>query len=243
MKLIIEADDFGLSKSISDGIIDGIKHGFITSTNIMANMPCAKYAVEQALKNNIKKLGIHINFTVGKPIIENPLLTDENGVFLYNKKQIENNKLTYKSVYNEIIAQLDMVEKYSRGGIVINHITCHHHLGDNNIIKQVVYDVAKQFSLPIRREDYTEKFDIKKPDLFFCDFSIKNVNLDFLKEFINKYRDTDLVIELLTHAGYIDDYTKTITSYLKRDEELSILRRAKEEGLFDGIELIDYDSF
>ncbi len=242
MKLIIEADDFGLSESVSDGIVDGIKHGFITSTNIMANMPCAKYAVDQALKNNIKKLGIHINLTVGKPITENPLLTDENGVFLYNKKQIENNKLTYKSVYDEIVAQLDMVDKYSGGGIVINHITCHH-LGDNNIIKQVVYDVAKQFFLPIRREDYSEKFDIKKPDLFFCDFSIKNVNLDFLKEFINKYRDTDLVIELLTHAGYIDDYTKTITSYLKRDEELSILRRAKEEGLFDGIELIDYDNF
>ena len=116
MKLIIEADDFGLSESVSDGIVDGIKHGFITSTNIMANMPCAKYAVDQALKNNIKKLGIHINLTVGKPITENPLLTDENGVFLYNKKQIENNKLTYKSVYDEIVAQLDMVDKYSGGG-------------------------------------------------------------------------------------------------------------------------------
>jgi len=37
MKLIINADDFGLSKSISDGIIEGIKFGYITSTSVMAN--------------------------------------------------------------------------------------------------------------------------------------------------------------------------------------------------------------
>lgn len=41
MRLIINADDFGLSKSISDGIIEGIQGGYITSTSIMANM---KYA-------------------------------------------------------------------------------------------------------------------------------------------------------------------------------------------------------
>lgn len=32
MRLIINADDFGLSKSITDGIVDGIKGGYITST-------------------------------------------------------------------------------------------------------------------------------------------------------------------------------------------------------------------
>ncbi len=53
MRLIIEADDFGLSKSITDGIIDGINGGYITSTNIMTNMPFAKYAVEKAVENNI----------------------------------------------------------------------------------------------------------------------------------------------------------------------------------------------
>ena len=43
MRLIINADDFGLSKSITDGIIDGILDGYITSTTIMANMDYAEY--------------------------------------------------------------------------------------------------------------------------------------------------------------------------------------------------------
>ena len=100
MRLIIEADDFGLSESITNGIIDGINGGYITSTNIMANMPFAKYAVEKAIENKIKSVGLHFNLTVGEPLTKNPLLTDENGVFLYNRKQIENTNLTYESVYN-----------------------------------------------------------------------------------------------------------------------------------------------
>ncbi len=124
MRLIIEADDFGLSKSITDGIIEGIKGGYITSTNIMANMPYAKYAVEKAIENNLKSVGLHINLTVGKPAIENAALTDENGNFLYNRKQIENPNLTYESVYNEIMAQIKQVEKYSKltGGVDSNLI-------------------------------------------------------------------------------------------------------------------------
>lgn len=242
MKLIIEADDLGLSKSITDGIVDGINGGYITSTNIMANMPFAKYAVEKAVGNNIKSVGLHFNLTVGKPLTKNPLLTDENGVFLYNRKQIENPNLTYESVYKEMMAQIKQIEKFGKGKLKLNHITCHHHLGDNAIIRQVVYDITKLLNLPIRREDYSADFDINKPDLFYKDFSMKNVNIDCLRNFIEEYSNTDLTIELLSHPGYIDDYTKTITSYLDRDKELSTLKQAKEEGLFDKIQLIDYSA-
>lgn len=242
MKLIIEADDLGLSKSITDGIVDGINGGYITSTNIMANMPFAKYAVEKAVGNNIKSVGLHFNLTAGEPLTKNSLLTDENGVFLYNRKQIENPNLTYESVYKEMMAQIKQIEKFGKGKLKLNHITCHHHLGDNAIIRQVVYDITKLLNLPIRREDYSADFDINKPDLFYKDFSMKNVNIDCLRNFIEEYSNTDLTIELLSHPGYIDDYTKTITSYLDRDKELSTLKQAKEEGLFDKIQLIDYSA-
>ena len=92
MKLIINADDFGLSKSISDGVIEGIKGEYITSTSIMANMEYAEYAIKEAVKHNITCIGLHINLTVGKPILYNANLIDERGEFLYNRKQIENSK-------------------------------------------------------------------------------------------------------------------------------------------------------
>lgn len=93
MKLIINSDDFGLSKSITDGIVDGIKEGVLTSTSIMANMDYAKYAVEQALANGITCVGLHTNFTVGKPIIPNPHLTDEGGDFCITENKLTTTKI------------------------------------------------------------------------------------------------------------------------------------------------------
>lgn len=237
MKLIINADDFGLSKSISDGIIDGIIGGYITSTSIMANMEYTEYAIKEAIRNNIDCIGLHINLTVGKPIIENNNLTDENGSFLYNRKQIENTKLTYEDAYNEIIAQIKVIENYSNELIKIDHLDMHHHLCDNENIKKAVIDIAKEYNIPIRNEF---DCDIIKPDILYKDFTIKDVSIKNLEEMITKYQDKDITIELMTHPGYIDDYTKKITSYIGRDNELKILKEAKEKGLFDKIELINF---
>ena len=237
MKLIINADDFGLSKSISDGIVDGIKNGYITSTSIMANMEYAEYAIKEAIKNNIDCIGLHINLTVGMPVIENNNLIDENGLFLYNRKQIENSKLTYKDAYNEIIAQINRVEEYSNGLIKIDHLDMHHHLSDNENIKRATIDVANKYNIPIRN---MFDCDISKPDVLYDKFTIKSVSITSLEKMISEYKAKDIVVELMTHPGYIDDYTRILTSYIERDKELQVLKEAKENGIFDKIELINF---
>lgn len=239
MKLIINSDDFGLSKSISDGILDGIAGGVLTSTSVMANMPFAKYAIEKAVEKGIECVGLHTNLTVGKPVIENPNLTDENGVFLYNRKQIdENPKLTYGDVYKEIVAQIQKVKEYSHGKLKLDHIDVHHHLEDNVLMRDAVYNIAKEMHLPVRKQGYA--FDLKAPDVCYKDFTIENVNIEAIENMVKECKDTDLIVEIVTHSGYIDDYTKTVTSYLGRDKELEVLTEAKKRGLFDGIELISF---
>lgn len=237
MKLIINADDFGLSKSITDGIIEGILNGYITSTTIMANMDYAEYAIKEAIDKNIHCIGLHVNLTVGKPIVQNSHLTDEFGIFLYNQKQIDNPKLTYDDVYKEIKAQIAKIDEYSSGKIEIDHLDFHHHLLDNKNIKQAAIDIAKELNIPVRNENI---IDYKCPDILYRDFTIKNVNINCLKDMILKYSDKDIVVELMTHPGYIDEYTRKITSYIGREEELNILKSAKMMGLFDDIELINY---
>ena len=237
MKLIINADDFGLSKSISDGIIEGIKDGCITSTSVMANMDSAEYAIKEAINNNIDCIGLHINFTIGKPIINNKNLVDDNGVFLYNRIQIENHKLTYEDAYNEIIAQINKVVEYSNGLIKIDHLDIHHHLSDNENIKNAVIDIANEYNIPIRNEF---ECDALKPDILYTEFTIKNVSIEVLEKLVIKYKDDDITIELMTHPGYVDDYTKDITSYIERKKELLVLKEAKEKGIFDKLELINF---
>ncbi len=238
MKLIINADDYGLSKSISDGIILGIREGYITSTSIMANMTWAEYAIQKALEYNIDCIGLHINLTVGKPILKNDNLINNNGYFYYNKEQIENPKLTYQDAYNEIMAQVNAISNYSDGKLKIDHLDTHHHLMDNPNIKQAIVDISQKLNLPIRKYDNVQ--NIKCPDFLYKDFTINNVSIDSIKQMIEKYKNDNVVVELMTHPGLIDEYTKTVTSYLNREKELLVLKESKELGLFEEIDLVSF---
>lgn len=237
MRLIINADDFGLSKSICDGIIYGIKKGIITSTTIMANMDYAEYGIKKAIENNIKCIGLHVNLTVGKPIIKNDKLTDEKGCFLYNRKQIENPNLTFEDAYDEIHAQVKMVDKYSNNKIKIDHIDMHHHLCDNKNIMKAIIKISQELNIPVRNHNIPE---VKSTDLLNKDFTINNVNIEYFMDFIKKYENTEYTIELMTHCGFIDEETKMITSYLDRELELRILEKAKDMGTLKNIQLISY---
>lgn len=238
MKLIINADDYGLSKSISNGIILGIREGYITSTSIMANMTWAEYAIQKALEYNIDCIGLHINLTVGKPILKNDNLINNNGYFYYNKEQIENPKLTYQDAYNEIMAQVNAISNYSDGKLKIDHLDTHHHLMDNPNIKQAIVDIAQKLNLPIRKYDNVQ--NIKCPDFLYRNFTINNVSIDSIKQLIEKYKNGNVVVELMTHPGLIDEYTKTVTSYLNREKELLVLKESKELGLFEEIDLVSF---
>lgn len=207
----------------------------------MANMPYAKYALEEAVKNNINCIGLHVNLTVGKPILKNENLTDENGVFYYNKSQINNEKLTYQDAYNEIMAQFEFVTRESGGQIKVDHIDTHHHLRENSEIRRAINDICKKFDLPIRKDKNDS--DLKSPDYLFHNFTIENVNIETLKSFVEAYKSTDKIFEIVTHPGYVDDYTKTVTSYLDRDKELAVLKEAFALGVYEGVQLISYREF
>lgn len=243
MKLIINADDFGLSKSITDGIIEGIKEKYITSTTIMVNMNYAEYAIKKALENNINCIGLHINLTVGKPIIKNKNIIDSEGIFLYNKFQIENEKLTYQDAYNEIMAQIEKVKELSNGMINVDHLDSHHGLCKNVNIRQAIIDIANKLNIPIRKEQSINGNEVKCPNVYYNSFSIKNISIDKLKEMVDEYKNQDIIVELLSHPGYVDEYTKTITSCLTREEELNVLKKAKVDGVFNNVELINFSNF
>ena len=238
MRLIINADDFGLTKSITDGIVDGIKAGVVTSTSLMVTMEAAEYAINKALENNIDCIGLHINLTKGKPIIPNEHITDENGEFLHRSIQLTNPNLTYEDAYNEIQAQLKRVDELSNGKLKIDHLDTHHFSCSHKSIRDALIDIAKERKIFVRNEF---ECDVLRTDIFNIDFSLVDVTYEKLESIINEYKDKDKSMELMVHVGYMDEHTMSLTSYnTEREKELEILKQAKENGLFDDIELISF---
>ena len=82
-KLIITADDYGMSRAVNDAIDAGIDAGLITSTNVMVNMPFFKEALKLKDKAGVS-VGLHWVLACGKPILsskEIPSLVASNGEF------------------------------------------------------------------------------------------------------------------------------------------------------------------
>lgn len=67
-KLIVNADDFGFSKAVTDAILDCHSNGIVTSTTLMSNMPFAEYAASKAKVFPMLSVGLHMTLTEGKPL-------------------------------------------------------------------------------------------------------------------------------------------------------------------------------
>ena len=49
MKLLVQSDDYGITRAVSRGIIHGIKNGVIRNTGLFANMPWSEECVDTPL--------------------------------------------------------------------------------------------------------------------------------------------------------------------------------------------------
>ena len=61
MKLILNADDFGMCESVTNGIIKAYQEGVVRSTTMMVTMPFAKEAVKLMEENTGLGVGLHLN--------------------------------------------------------------------------------------------------------------------------------------------------------------------------------------
>ena len=82
-KLIVTADDYGMSIAVNRAIDAGIEAGLITSSNVMPNMPFFEEAIKLKNYKNIS-VGIHFTLSCGFPVSDPksiPSLVNSDGEF------------------------------------------------------------------------------------------------------------------------------------------------------------------
>lgn len=91
-RYIIDADDFGLSRGITDSILETFDLGALTSTSILPNGESVEYALQEYAKRAEKlRLAVHLNLTEGLPLSvpsDIPLLVDTKGGFRHSSTSL-----------------------------------------------------------------------------------------------------------------------------------------------------------
>ena len=69
IEVLVNADDFGLTRAVNYGILDSHKHGIVNSTTMMMNAKATEHAIEIAKGTPSLRVGIHLVMTWGKPLL------------------------------------------------------------------------------------------------------------------------------------------------------------------------------
>ena len=74
MKLIVNADDFGLTSGVTYGIYDAMSRGVVTSTTMMVNTSATLLAAQLTKREPDLAVGLHANISLGEPLTRCPSL-------------------------------------------------------------------------------------------------------------------------------------------------------------------------
>lgn len=225
-RIIINADDFGLTDGCNEGIIKAIKKGVVTSTTVMMNMPYAKEGIDKLKTMNFQSVGIHLTLTCGTPTLpseEVSSLTDEENKFFKRKEKL------FPNMYlDEVEKELrNQIELFIKTGLKPTHLDSHHHIHIYDGVREIVCKLAKEYNLPLRHVDektksYLNINNIMTTDKFSMDFYGGKVQINTLKRILSSF-DGD-ALEIMVHPAIIDEELVRVSSYNKeRVRELEIL--------------------
>jgi predicted glycoside hydrolase/deacetylase ChbG (UPF0249 family) len=132
-RLIVNADDFGLTPGINRGIAEAAGHGIVTSTTLMANAAAFDDAVRIAKSSNALGVGCHVTLIDGSPLLKasqvSSLLAsrgDSNfcdGLSAFAARALRG-KLDPSQIEAEAAAQF---RKLQSAGVSITHFDTHKH--------------------------------------------------------------------------------------------------------------------
>src|SRR3954464_1608282 len=86
-RLIVNADDFGRSRSINEAVIRAHKEGILTTASLMVNEPAFEEAVKLAKANPALGVGLHLTLLCG----HSALTSEKISGLVNNKREFTNN--------------------------------------------------------------------------------------------------------------------------------------------------------
>lgn len=153
LKVIFNADDFGISRGVNAAIAEAHKSGILNSASLMVNQEFAAEAVKIAKEMPDLKIGLHLNLTNEKPAANPkgiPLLVGADGklkngfVKLLLLSLLHPKKFALQTE-TEIRAQ---VQKYLATGLKMEHIDGHRHVHLIPAVFKIVRKVQAEYGVP-----------------------------------------------------------------------------------------------
>lgn len=248
MKLIVNADDLGLTAGVNHGILLGFSRGIVSSASLMVNQDGSDAAIEYLRSGLIPSAGVHLCISAGRPVSDPATvgsLVDEAG-FFHRPRRLINRAPALADVVREFEAQIN---KALQRGVTVTHLDTHHHMQRHPVVLEALIQVARRYRLPVRHLEpemraHVRARGVATPDCFCGEWIGAAASLEGLLHTVAAARAAGhRVVELMTHPGLADTALGARSSYVaERQRELTVLCASEVKVWLkaNGIELCDY---
>jgi chitin disaccharide deacetylase len=204
-RLIVNADDFGLTPGVCAGILAAHRHGIVSSTTLLATAAIDKESVS-ALRDSGLGVGLHLNLTLGRPLSKGRSLVDAGGRFVRDPRRAAA-RADAKDVEREVAAQIDRFATLMRRSPT--HLDTHHHVGLLDPVAAVVLAAARDLGLPVRSQNPQARAralsaGLRTPDHFFGE-SGPGPYWSHARTLAHLRQLPAGVSEFMSHPGWLDD--------------------------------------
>ncbi len=265
MKLLFQADDFGLTEGTALGIGACVKSGLVRNTGLFVNMPATDMAVELMSRHPEVCLGLDINLVAGRPVSDPgrvARLLNEDGCFLSSRQVAAKGRVTkreglithfeqepypYDEIYHEIERQVlrfrELVGKWP--GYL------HPHSLMTPMTHQVMREIAGAYDLKYTLDLWPRQglAEFEMPWTAQRDFSWDvQLATDVEQEVLSRLpslQEREAVL-LICHPGYADMELFRYSSFTGiRMRDMEMARSAALRALIDrlGVKQVTYDDF
>lgn len=266
-RLIINADDFGLSPGVTRGIVEAIDAELVTSTSVMVNMPSWEETAARLPGLSARaSIGLHLNLVTGRPLTAARSLVDATtGAFVPLRELVL--RVALGRVHHRDLA-LECEAQYARllaTGVRVTHFDSHRHVHMLPTVWRAVrpvlgavrcrWSIERPLASPRSPRTVATRCALGASG-FALGASAPGVAHHFLGISLQGSRHfaRDLqralaqlsrgTTELMVHPGYVDAFLRSIDGYTTaRERELRVLTSAVVREWIDrrGIRLERFD--
>jgi predicted glycoside hydrolase/deacetylase ChbG (UPF0249 family) len=211
--LIVNADDFGLSRGVNAGVIKAHEHGIVTSASLMVRRPAAAEAAAFARRNRGLSLGLHLDMGEWVP------RDDGEWEPVYEVVPLDEFDVVDAEVQRQLARFRELV------GSDPTHVDSHQHIHTHvqPLVGVAFGRVARELSIPLRhraldvsyRGDLYGQTELGQP-------APEAISVERLLDILRSIEPG--ATELACHPGEGEDLDELDTLYrAEREQELRIL--------------------
>ncbi len=150
-RLIVTADDFGLTIPVNEAVEEGHRRGILTAASLMVTGEAAADAVARAKRMPKLGVGLHLVLVDGVPVLppeQIPHLVGGDGRFSPNVVTQGARIFCLPAARRQLAAEIRaQLAAFRATGLTLDHVNAHHHFHLHPTIQQALLRLAPEFDI------------------------------------------------------------------------------------------------